>query len=73
MHAWLAKDAVVVWQVLMTRHTVMVVGQTSGGKSVVINTLAKAQTRMDKRTTLSVVNPKVGAALTSCPIPCWNP
>ncbi len=48
-------------QVLMTRHTVMVVGQTSGGKSVVINTLAKAQTRMGKRTTLSVVNPKVFA------------
>ncbi|KAK9868729.1 hypothetical protein WJX84_008574 [Apatococcus fuscideae] len=46
------------YEVLMTRHTVMVVGKTSGGKSVVINTLAKAQTRMGKRTTLSVVNPK---------------
>ncbi len=51
-------------QVLMTRHTVMVVGKTSGGKSVVINTLAKAQTRMGKRTTLSVVNPKVGIQAT---------
>lgn len=50
-------------QVLMTRHTVMVVGKTSGGKSVVINTLARAQTRMGKRTSLSVMNPKVKLTL----------
>ena len=49
-------------QVLMTRHTVMVVGKTSGGKSTVINTLARAQTRMGKRTTLSIMNPKVKCA-----------
>lgn len=50
-------------QVLMTRHTVMVVGKTSGGKSTVINTLARAQTRMGKRTTLSIMNPKVKITL----------
>lgn len=46
-------------QVLMTRHTVMVVGQTGGGKSVILQTLARAQTKMGKRTTMSILNPKV--------------
>ena len=31
------------YEVMMTRHTTMVVGQTGGGKTVIINTLAKAQ------------------------------
>lgn len=43
----------------MTRHTVMVVGQTGGGKSVILQTLARAQTQMGKRTNLSILNPKV--------------
>ena len=43
----------------MTRHTVMVVGQTGGGKSVILNTLARAETKMGKRTSLFVLNPKV--------------
>eukprot|EP00878_Enallax_costatus_P046894 GHUV01057210.1.p1 GENE.GHUV01057210.1~~GHUV01057210.1.p1 ORF type:complete len:188 (+),score=63.98 GHUV01057210.1:207-770(+) len=46
------------YEVLMTRHTVMVVGQTGGGKSVILNTLARAQTTMGRRTTLHVLNPK---------------
>jgi dynein heavy chain len=46
------------YEVLMTRHTVMVVGQTGGGKSVILNTLAHAQTAMGRRTTLHVLNPK---------------
>lgn len=46
------------YEVLMTRHTVMVVGQTGGGKSVILNTLAQAQTAMGRRTTLHVLNPK---------------
>ena len=46
-------------QVLMTRHTVMVVGQTGGGKSVILQTLARSQTKMGKRTTMNVLNPKV--------------
>ena len=50
-------------QVLMTRHTVMVVGQTGGGKSVILQTLARAQTKMGKRTTMSTLNPKVTLAL----------
>lgn len=46
------------YEVLMTRHTVMIVGQTGGGKSVIVNTLAHAQTAMGRRTVLSVLNPK---------------
>jgi dynein heavy chain len=46
------------YEVLMTRHTVMVVGQTGGGKSVILNTLAQAQTVMGRRTMLHVLNPK---------------
>jgi predicted ATPase len=34
-------------QVMLTRHTTMVVGNTGGGKSVVIDTLAQAQTKLD--------------------------
>lgn len=34
------------YEVMMTRHTVMVVGQTGGGKTVIINTLARAQVRV---------------------------
>ena len=37
----------------------MVVGQTGGGKSVILQTLARSQTKMGKRTTMSVLNPKV--------------
>lgn len=47
------------YEVMLTRHTTMVVGQTGGGKSVIINTLARASTRMGKRTSLYIVNPKV--------------
>lgn len=46
------------YEVLMTRHTVMVVGQTGGGKSVILNTLAHAQSAMGRKTTLHVLNPK---------------
>ena len=35
------------YETMLTRHTVMIVGPTGGGKSVVINTLAQAQTRSD--------------------------
>ena len=52
-------------QVLMTRHTVMVVGQTGGGKSVILQTLARAQTKMGKRTTMNILNPKVNNAVTA--------
>jgi hypothetical protein len=31
---------------------------TGGGKSVILNALARAQTRLGRRTTLHVVNPK---------------
>lgn len=42
----------------MTRHTTMVVGQTGGGKTVILNTLARTQTKLGKRTHLFTINPK---------------
>ena len=40
------------------RHTTMVVGGTGGGKSVVIDILSKAQTRLGTLTRLYTINPK---------------
>lgn len=38
------------YEVMQTRHTTMLVGQTGGGKSVILNTLAKAQGRLGLKT-----------------------
>eukprot|EP00951_Prasinocladus_malaysianus_P017874 scaffold141645_cov42-Prasinocladus_malaysianus.AAC.1 len=46
------------YETMMTRHTTMVVGQTGGGKSVILNTLKRSQTTLGKKTTLNIVNPK---------------
>ena len=46
------------YETMMTRHTTMVVGETGGGKSVIINTLARTQTKLGKKTILNTVNPK---------------
>ncbi|XP_060580911.1 dynein axonemal heavy chain 10-like isoform X1 [Ruditapes philippinarum] len=46
------------YETMMTRHTTMIVGPTGGGKSVVINTLAQAQTRLGTHTKLFTINPK---------------
>jgi dynein heavy chain len=46
------------YETMITRHTTMVVGATGGGKSVIINTLARAQTKMGQPTKLFVLNPK---------------
>ena len=46
------------YETMLTRHTCMVVGNTGGGKSVVINTLAQAQTRLGLLTKLFVLNAK---------------
>jgi dynein heavy chain len=46
------------YETMMTRHTTMVVGPTGGSKSVVIDTLAKAQTKLGLFTKLYVMNPK---------------
>jgi MoxR-like ATPase len=47
------------YEVMQTRHTTMVVGPTGGGKSVVIQTLAKAEKRARGVTVkLLVLNPK---------------
>jgi dynein heavy chain len=45
-------------ETMKTRHTTMVVGPTCGGKTVVIETLAKAQTALGYPTKLYVINPK---------------
>ena len=57
MHVWYqnlfiltfqqADKVVQLYETMLTRHTTMVVGPTGGGKSVVINALAKAQTRSE--------------------------
>jgi dynein heavy chain, axonemal len=47
------------YETLMTRHSVMLVGPTGAGKSVILQTLARAQARVGNRTSLHVINPKV--------------
>ncbi|XP_028911199.1 dynein heavy chain 10, axonemal isoform X3 [Ornithorhynchus anatinus] len=46
------------YETMLTRHTTMIVGPTGGGKSVVINTLCRAQTRLGLLTKLYTLNPK---------------
>ncbi|XP_078277210.1 LOW QUALITY PROTEIN: dynein axonemal heavy chain 10 [Rhinoraja longicauda] len=46
------------YETMMTRHTTMVVGPTGGGKTVVINTLCQAQTRLSLVTKLYTLNAK---------------
>ena len=46
------------YETLMTRHTTMIVGPTGGGKTVALNTLARAQTSLNIPTKLFVINPK---------------
>nr|DBA23158.1 TPA: hypothetical protein GDO54_014099 [Pyxicephalus adspersus] len=46
------------YETMLTRHTTMVVGPTGGGKSVVINTLCLAQTKLGLTTKLYTLNPK---------------
>jgi dynein heavy chain, axonemal len=46
------------YETMLTRHTTMVVGQTGGGKSTIISTLAKAQTSLGLPTKLFTINPK---------------
>ncbi|CAF0910630.1 unnamed protein product [Adineta ricciae] len=46
------------YKTMMTRHSTMLVGPTSGGKTVILNILAKAQTQMGIKTSLYTLNPK---------------
>ena len=46
------------YETMMTRHTTMVVGNTDGRKSVIIDTLARSQTKLGRITKLHIVNPK---------------
>lgn len=46
------------YETMMTRHSTMIVGPTGGGKTVVINTLAQAQTKLGLNTKLYILNPK---------------
>ncbi|XP_011694340.1 PREDICTED: dynein heavy chain 10, axonemal [Wasmannia auropunctata] len=45
-------------EVMMIRHSTMVIGPTGGGKTVVIETLCRAQTHLGKPTKLHILNPK---------------
>ena len=46
------------YETMLTRHTTMLVGETGGGKSVILETLARAQTSMGRNTKLYILNPK---------------
>ncbi|XP_011874224.1 PREDICTED: dynein heavy chain 10, axonemal [Vollenhovia emeryi] len=46
------------YEVMMTRHSTMIIGPTGGGKTVVIETLCRAQTHLGKPTKLHILNPK---------------
>ncbi|KAH6585240.1 hypothetical protein BASA61_006968 [Batrachochytrium salamandrivorans] len=46
------------YETMLTRHTSMIVGPTGGGKTVVMETLAKAQTKLGISTKLFVLNAK---------------
>ncbi|GIQ82468.1 dynein heavy chain, partial [Kipferlia bialata] len=46
------------YETILARHAVMIVGPTGGGKSVVINTLAAAQRKLNLSVSLTVINPK---------------
>ena len=46
------------YETMLTRHTTMIVGPTNGGKSVILNTLARSQTKMGCPTKLSIINAK---------------
>ncbi|XP_033627732.1 dynein heavy chain 10, axonemal-like [Asterias rubens] len=46
------------YETMLTRHTTMVVGPTGGGKTVVINALAQAQTKLGIQTKLYIMNAK---------------
>ncbi|KAL3317579.1 Dynein heavy chain 10, axonemal [Cichlidogyrus casuarinus] len=53
-----ADKVVQLYETMKTRHTSMVVGPTGGGKTVVINTLCEAQTKLGLVTKLHTINPK---------------
>ena len=46
------------YETMLTRHTTMLVGGTGGGKTVMIETIARAQSAMGRHTKLYVLNPK---------------
>ncbi|XP_058809033.1 dynein axonemal heavy chain 10 [Phymastichus coffea] len=46
------------YEVMMTRHSTMVVGPTGGGKTTVIQALCDAQTLLGTPTKLAILNPK---------------
>jgi hypothetical protein len=72
--AWQVDKVIQLYEVMMTRHTTMVVGQTGGGKTVILNCLARAQTKMGKKTTLYTINPKVFPCCAQlCMYPCILP
>ncbi|XP_018050925.1 PREDICTED: dynein heavy chain 10, axonemal [Atta colombica] len=46
------------YEMMMIRHSTMIIGPTGGGKTVVVETLCRAQTYLGKPTKLHILNPK---------------
>ncbi|XP_049877279.1 dynein axonemal heavy chain 10 [Pectinophora gossypiella] len=46
------------YETMMTRHCSMLVGPTGGGKTVILQTIVKAQTNLGLPTKLTILNPK---------------
>ncbi|KAK9522770.1 hypothetical protein VZT92_019216 [Zoarces viviparus] len=57
------EKVVQMYEMMMTRHTVMVVGPTGGGKSVVISTFCQAQTKLGFETKVFPLNPKATSVI----------
>ena len=58
-----ADKVVQLYETMLTRHTTMIVGPTGGGKTVILDTLARAQNALDVPTKMHVLNPKAQSVL----------
>ncbi|KAJ1617774.1 dynein heavy chain and region D6 of dynein motor-domain-containing protein [Pavlovales sp. CCMP2436] len=58
-----ADKVVQLYETMLTRHTTMIVGPTGGGKTVLLNTLKRAQDSLGVPTKMHTLNPKAQSVL----------